>query len=368
METIYQCATCKQPYPELGIPYKCPVCGGIYELYDIHGLEQTKNDQTLPGIWKYMSTFGLAKPSPVTYLGEGNTPLVKCQIYDHDVYYKLESLNPTGSYKDRGTAVLTSFLKSRGTTEAIEDSSGNAGASLAAYASAFNIKASIFIPDSASGPKRNQIETYGAKITPIEGPRINATQAALAAVEANKIPYASHAYMPFGLSGIATVAYEIVEQMHACPDNIIAPIGHGGLFLGMMLGFQALLDINKIQKMPRFIGIQPEAYAPLAARRNNKLFQESNAETLAEGTKIIQPVRGEAIFRLLKEQDQILAIREDELIAAYLKLSQMGFYVEPTSALVQAGLDRFYPEFKGSIVLILTGFGLKSDAIIRSTN
>jgi threonine synthase len=361
MNTIYYCSRCRMPYPNTGFPYKCPNCGGFFEISEIKNLQLGKQNNNLAGIWKYRSTFGLNETAPMTYLGEGNTPLVDRVVNGCKVYYKLESLNPTGSFKDRGTAVLISMLKARGISEAIEDSSGNAGASFAAYSSAFDLKASIYIPDSTSGPKREQIETYGANVIPIPGPRENAAKAVLEVIKTQNKTYASHAYQPFGLAGMATIAYELVEQMQPEPKNILVPVGHGSLMLGLMLGFEALYQARLIFQRPRFIGVQPAAYAPLVSLCKHQTYNPSNTPTVAEGTKINMPVRGDAIFARLTEKDMFLAVSEAEIIEAYHQLSHMGLFVEPTSALVQAGFSKLAGQLDHPTVLILTGFGLKSD-------
>ena len=133
------------------------------------------------------------------------------QVFGHPVGFKLEFLNPTGSYKDRGSAVLLSFLRSRRVTQAVEDSSGNAGASFAAYAAACGVQGRVYVPDYASGPKLAQIAAYGAEVYQVAGTRTQTTEAALKAVK-HDVAYASHAFMPFGLAGYATLAYELYQQ------------------------------------------------------------------------------------------------------------------------------------------------------------
>jgi len=363
MSTIYSCENCKALYPKVGLPYRCSKCSGIYALSQLNSDYLNDKFKYLPGIWKYRSTFGLSDQTPMAYLGEGETPLVSGKIYGESVYFKLESLNPTGSFKDRGTAVLISTLLERGIKEAIEDSSGNAGASFAAYTSAFNIKANIFIPESTSGPKAKQIEAYGATIIKIPGNRINTTKAAVKKIEETNIPYASHAYQPFGLSGIATIAYELVDQMHVMPKTIIVPVGHGSLMLGLMLGFINLQRAEIIKTIPNFIGVQPKAFSPLVSKSIHNIFRPTDTSTIAEGTKILEPIRGNAILSRLSKQDMFLSVDDDEIKEAHRLLAGTGIYVEPTSAMVAAALKRLVGKIDPPIVLIMTGFGLKSNQI-----
>ena len=172
------CTSCGAPYPPIGAPYKCQ-CGGIYDFSHFPAFKEPEKPVRSRGLWLYRDSLGLPENAPVVTLGEGNTPLLSSRFNGRPVYLKVEGQNPTGSYKDRGSAVLTSFLRSRGVTSAVEDSSGNAGASLAAYGACGGISLSVFIPETASGPKRWQIEMYGAEVHRIPGARANAAAAGL---------------------------------------------------------------------------------------------------------------------------------------------------------------------------------------------
>ena len=212
----------------------------------------------------------LLAPSAVSVsLGEANTPLVRADAFGRQVFFKCEHFNPTGSFKDRGTAMLVSFLASRGVREALEDSSGNAGASFAAYAARAGIQASVFVPESAAGPKRMQIGMYGADLVLVPGRRSDATTAARKAAEGGAV-YASHAYLPLNIAGYATCAFEISEQLGAGPGAVIVPAGQGGLLLGLGRGFRALQDAGVIHDVPVLIGVQAAACAPLVALVRNR--------------------------------------------------------------------------------------------------
>src|SRR4030067_2530056 len=124
------CVSCGGPYPGSGVPYKCQFCGGYYDY--VGSLIFGDTDSTQLGIWRYSASLG-PRIAPVS-LGEGNTPLLPVKALGREIYLKCEYANPSGSFKDRGMATLVATLKERGVTEAVEDSSGNAGASFAAYA------------------------------------------------------------------------------------------------------------------------------------------------------------------------------------------------------------------------------------------
>ena len=353
------CSVCKTPYPNNSIPYICPHCGGLYDYSDPPPFNTELIEPDLPGFWRYKQAFGLPADAPIVSLGEGNTPLVWAEAFGKQVGFKLETLNPTGSFKDRGTALLVSFLRSRGVTSAVEDSSGNAGASFAAYAARAGISAQIFVPAYAAGPKREQIAYYGAQVTPISGPRSKATEAVLEAIAEGEI-YASHAYMPHGIPGLATLAYELYEQLGQAPGTVILPIGHGTLLLGLARGFTALRKADLIDRQPVLVGVQAAVCAPLWAEIHGESPEIGEGETLAEGVRIARPHRREALLEAVRASEgTFLAVEEDRIIPGRDSLAHAGLYVELTSALVWDGLRQIVGQVPEPIVAILTGSGLK---------
>jgi len=326
------------------VPYCCPACGGLFDFTQL-------------------SNFNKFTFEPVS-LGEGNTPLVWAEAFGRKVAFKCEYQNPTGSFKDRGSAALVTFLKSRGVTEAVEDSSGNAGASFAAYAARAGIRARVFVPESASGPKRRQIEAYGAELVPVVGPRSNAAEAVRKAADAGAV-YASHAYLPFNLPGYATIADEIVAQVGRVPSAVIIPAGQGGLLLGAWRGFEALNQARVQKEAPRMIGVQAEACNPLVTRSQKlKACPEPRrrveGQTLAEGVRVTNPLRWEAVQKAVKESGgRWMAVEEKDILPGRDAMAQKGFYVEPTSAIVWRALEEILPDLPDPVVIVLTGSGLK---------
>lgn len=366
MTPSVRCVDCGALYPETGVPYRCPFCQGVYDFDGPFEFILDALEPDLPGYWQYRHAFALPENAPVVSLGEGNTPLIWQDPSSNNLGFKLESQNPSGSYKDRGTAVLTSQLLARGVHEAVEDSSGNAGASFAAYAARAGMVGRVYVPESASGPKRQQIERYGADLVRIPGPRSEAARAVLEQVDRG-VPYASHAYLPFGLAGIATIAYEIYSQMNrAVPASILAPVGHGGLLLGVMRGFQALARAGLIDKEPYYVGVQAAACDPAVRAYKNGLQAMPGApeeQTLAEGVRVKNPVRARAILEHLEHASgTMVSISEPEINEATWALGKSGFYVEPTSALALAAFKILESDLELPAVAVLTGNGLKYSA------
>lgn len=217
-------------------------------------------------------------------------------------------------------------------------------------------------PESASGPKRRQIEAYGAELIPVAGSR-SEVAAVVRKVADGGTPYASHAYIPFNLPGYATVAYEIFEQLGQMPGAVIVPAGQGGLLLGLACGFDALCMVKKTERIPKVIGVQAHACAPLWATftlGDVGLGLVTEGHTLAEGVRVLYPLRGDVVVAAIKaSRGTICIVDEEEIIPAHDKLAQLGFYVEPTSAIVLPALSQMLGELPDPVVAILTGSGLK---------
>lgn len=359
----FVCLNCKRPYPEQGAPYCCPKCGGLFGLAAPLAFDPEQVDGAQPGIWRYRHTFGLPlSVSPVS-LGEGATPLTWAKAFGRKVAFKTEYANPTGSFKDRGTALIVAFLQSRGVLEAVEDSSGNAGASFAAYAARAGIAAEVYVPASASGPKRQQIEAYGAQLHPIEGRRSDVSEAVRKAAQGGRA-YGSHAYLPFNLPGYATAAYELFEQLGKAPSAVLTPAGQGGLFLGLYHGFAALQRAGLIAAMPRIIGVQARACAPLWAMASmgfSAMGFVTEGQTLAEGVRVRYPLRAGEIRQVVEAgHGAFVAVDEQDILTGRDELNNRGLYVELTSAVVWTPLEAILREFPDPVAVVLTGSGFKS--------
>ena len=368
MVTQPRCSGCGDPYPELGIPHRCPHCGGAYDLLALPPFSDAQVREDLPGLWRYREWLAVPPGAHPLWLGEGRTPLVPISVEGVHLWCKLESLNPTGSFKDRGSAVLVAWLRARGIGQAVEDSSGNAGASCAAYCAAAAIEATVYAPSQASGAKLAQIESYGAQLERVPGPREESARRAQEAAR-HGAAYASHAYLPFGLSGIATIAFEIREALGRAPQAVLIPAGHGTLAAGLFLGFTALLEGGNITRLPRFVLCQAEACAPVfnAWRGHPDAETQTRGTSRAEGILISKPVRLARMLQAIAASGGIaVCASETEIDEGWRVLNRAGISSEPTSAVVVAGVRQalaagvLAPKAEGEVVLIITGHGLKS--------
>ena len=307
-------------------------------------------------------------------LGEGNTPVIAMRSTGEALglrrlHAKLEYTNPTGSFKDRGTAAMMSMAKELGIARVVEDSSGNAGASVAAYAARAGIEAHVFAPASTPPAKMRQIAVYGARTHSIDGPREAATDAAVAFCEERGLVYASHSLSPFFLEGTKTFAYEVARQMEeAMPDHVVIPVGNGGLFIGAWLGFQEMLATGRLQRAPRMHAIQARAVMPVAAAFAGEAWSpEPGARTIAGGIAVGAPPRLRQTLDVLRSSGGRSLAVDDESIVAWQKTLAFrdGIYCEPTSAAAFAGLEVLVNDGHvgpDDVVLVaVTGFGLKDD-------
>jgi threonine synthase len=317
-------------------------------------------------VWRYAAAIGVDAANAVS-LGEGWTPLVESEWQGAATLFKLEFMMPTGSFKDRGMTVMVSYLKSRGVDHVLEDSSGNAGASLSAYAAAAGMRCRILVPETASYPKIAQIAACGADVVTIRGSRQDVADAALEM--SREIFYASHNWVPFFVEGTKTLAYELWEQLgFYAPDNVVTPLGYGSNVLGCLRGFGELAARGEIAHIPRIFGVQAENCAPYYAasqRGVDELVPTEVKPTIAEGIASSKPTRVKEVLSGVRESGgKIVAVSEDEIVAALRELARKGLYVEPTSAAGAAGLSKLLvtgtvkPEER--TVLVLTGSGLKA--------
>jgi threonine synthase len=335
-------------------------------LTPLPGLTRGQIDTGVRSLWRYRAAFPMQTDDPIT-MGEGCTPLLPRTLHGAAVRLKCEWFMPTGSFKDRGASVMLSLLRAQGVEAVLEDSSGNGGAAVAAYAAAGGMRATIMAPASTSPAKTVQMRAHGAAVELIPGSRQDTADAAVA--RSALTFYASHNWHPFFLHGTKTLAYELWEDLgFQVPDNIITPCGAGSNVLGCEIGFSELLRAGETDRMPRIFAVQPAHCAPIAAAflaGSDDLVETPIAPTIAEGTAIARPIRlREVRGALLETGGGAVSVSEQEIEEALFDLARIGLYVEPTAAQPAAALRKLLEA--GTIVpdqttvLVLTGSGLKA--------
>jgi threonine synthase len=304
------------------------------------------------GVWRYRADLAV-RGDPIT-LGEGSTPLVP-----HDGFLlKLEGLNPTGSFKDRGAATALTVARAMGARTVIEDSSGNAGTSIAAYAAAGGLSARIFAPDDIVPLKARAIQALGAQLIRISGPRSAVTAAALEA--AGDAYDAGHARDDAFLEGTKTIAFELFEELGERLTDVVMPVGQGTVLIGMAAGFADLVAAGRLAGPPRLHGAQSEACAPLV--RGSTVGRPAPVKPLpsiADGVRIPEPTRAERSYAAVRYSGgRWIAVSEEAIEHAWREAAHRGLLMEPTSAVALAAARKLGLAAGG--VVIITGSGLKA--------
>ncbi|MEM3832517.1 MAG: pyridoxal-phosphate dependent enzyme [Thermoprotei archaeon] len=336
MEICMRCG-----YVREDLELRCKKCGGPFKVVVDFPFVKDNLRANFPYIKEWIT------------LGEFNTPMIK----KNNVWFKLDSLNPTGSYKDRGAVTLISYLKQRGVKRISEDSSGNAGASIAAYSAAAGIEVEIYVPENVVGVKAKQIELYGAKIIKVKGSREDVAKAA----ELSGAYYASHILQPHFRDGIRSLAYEIVRDLGwNVPDYFFIPTSAGTLLLGVYEGFKHLLNNGIIEIMPKIISVQTEQVMPVCAKiKEINYTPPTKITSIADALISTQPYLLNEMVKILKETGECIVVNDEEIIDAHRELAKNGILVEYSSATVYAAYKKMKIKDE-NVVLHITGNGLKT--------
>jgi threonine synthase len=370
---IMRCARCDKCYEVDDWCWQCSCGGALDLLLPTPRITPDLVQHRPPDLWRYREA--LPPLANRVSLGEHMTPLIPFDHRGRDIWLKCDYLLPTGSYKDRGAAILMSHLQGMGIQRIVEDSSGNAAASLAAYAARAGIDIEVFCPASASAGKLAQIKLYGARLRLIEGPRQRATEALERHIAATGDFYASHLWQPYFLEGVKTIAFEITEQNDwQTPDVVICPVGAGSILLGLYKGFTELRQAGVIDRLPRLFAAQAANNCPVY-----QAFEHHKSDvppivapqpTMAEGIALPRPVRGPLLLQALRDTNGGVAIvSEEEIREGLVIFGRRGICVEPTSAVVAKAFEHL--EDAGTVhsheqvVLVLSGFGLKAGEALQ---
>ena len=354
--------------------WKC-VCGGPFESKQEKRFDKKLIHEEERSVWRYRTYLPEIPKGDLTSLGEGGTPLLQFERKELNVFLKLEYVNPTGSFKDRGSTVLISYAvgvaKRLGFEKVVEDSSGNAGASIAAYCARASLQCEIFVPERVQAVKLAQIEAYGAKVRKVAGTRrhlSNATEA-----EAKDAFYASHIWNPYFTEGTKTMAYEITESLGwKPPDIVFCPTSAGSLLIGLYKGFIHLVESDVIESMPKIVAVQTQQVSPIYHGFKGLSYSPpERLDTVADALISTEPTRKDEMLELLRRWNGDCELTGDsEILKSVKELARLGFYVEPSSAVAHAAWKRWKRERKideeTKVVIPLTGTGLKVGDLLQT--
>jgi threonine synthase len=325
-----------------------------------------------PGVIQAYSDFlPVTAETPIITLNEGNTPLVKSTYLGPrakiDLYFKLEGLNPTGSFKDRGMTMAVSKALEEGSKMVMCASTGNTSASAAAYAARAGIGCVVLIPKGAiARGKLAQALVHNATVIAVEG-NFDDALSIVRTITAEHPVTLVNSLNPFRIAGQKTGAFEVCDQLGRHPDALCIPVGNAGNITAYWQGFREFREAGKVDGLPRMLGFQAAGAAPIVL---GKVID--NPETIATAIRIGNPASWDRATSAAKDSGgSITAVTDDEITKAYRALaSKEGLFVEPASAASVAGvakaLERGEVDRGSTAVCVLTGHGLKDpDMAIR---
>jgi threonine synthase len=330
----------------------------------------------LSSLLKYSHLLDSTGNLNILSLGEGNTPLIRSrQIgptlgFDH-LYFKLESLNPTGSYKDRFAALAVSGLLQDGAGLCLATSSGNTGAALAAYAAVAGIPCHIAVVDGAPAGKLRQMQAYGAHLWMVKDFGIRTEQTITVFRELQQVAgsyytavqISAFAYSPFGMQGVQTISFEIAE---ALPEvrHVYSPAGGGGLTLAVALGFER----SESGARPKVHCVQPVGNDTIATPLRKGMTKARNVEassTTISGLQVPNVIDGDEVIQACGRSGGTGYLVEDDEVYYWQErlASTEGIYCEPAGAVAVAGFVRSLKEKSvdrnDEVVCLITGHGFK---------
>jgi len=314
---------------------------------------------------RYREYLPLTDATPLVCMGEGETPLVRSQRLEArlgcgPLYFKLESCNPTGSFKDRGMVLAVAKAIEEGRKAVLCASTGNTSASAAAYAAHCGLRAYVLVPKGniAQG-KLAQAVAHGAQVVAVDGNFDQALSLALAIVDKHPIALVN-SLNPYRLEGQKTAAFEIIDHLGDAPDYLFIPVGNAGNITAYWRGFVEYHQRGKAGRRPRMMGFQAEGAAPIVLGR-----PVEKPVTVASAIRIGNPASWKGAEAARDASGGVIeAVSDEEILTAYRLLAQEeGIFGEPASAASVAGLFKMSRQgldlSNSTIVCIITGSGLK---------
>lgn len=376
---LLRCTVCDWNGPD-GDLGGCPSCGGI--ITPAYPDAAIPVDPAQPGLWRYAAHLPLHDLTHAVTLGEGSTPLVPsarlgAELDLADLLFKLEGANPTGSYKDRIAAVGMSRLRELGKQAWAATSSGNAGASMAAYGVRAGVDGYLFTLEKASRAKIAQIMAYGPKVMAVErlgyDPEVETSTWANIRTVCNAKNWmmlvTAHAFSPHAMDGVKTLAYELCEQTrNDLPDVIYVPIGGGGLFAALWRGLVEWQAAGYVSRLPKLVAVQPCGCASVhqAFQRGDQTVGTiPDCTSTISGLQLTAPPDGDLVLQAVRASGGwTVAVPDADTYKAQADLAgREGLFVEPASAITLAGLraDRRNGRLEAGarVACILTGIGFK---------
>ena len=381
----FKCITCGKKYSSNEVIYLCPECekdndkkippkGVLKTLYDYKKIKNYYKKENLFDNLKennYIDLLPIDSTKSLSFLKVGKTPLYEINNLDNNelpftVFLKDDSQNPTFSFKDRASNLVSAYAKENGIDTIVAASTGNAGSSLAGICASQNQKAIVFVPASAPKAKLIQIAMYGGIIIPVKGTYDDAFDLSIEATKKFGWYNRNTAYNPFTIEGKKTVSFEIFQQLNQkIPDRIFVPVGDGVIISGVYKGFEDLLKLDLIEKIPTIIAVQSQGSDNLVRNLKRDKFVSKQSHTIADSISVDIPRNFWMTKRFIKEYNgEWVSVSDEEIISASKILGEnTGIFAEPAAVASFAGMLKYEKlgkiEPQSQNVVLLTGSGLK---------
>ncbi len=375
-----KCVLCGASYAPGEDEYTCPVCGldGTLDvLYDYEEAARTMTKESLAGrersLWRYEEILPVVDKGSIPHLAVGWTPLYECPAVAEEYgvrefRVKDDGRNPTGSLKDRASAVGVARALDIGQRTVACASTGNAASSLSGFAAVGGIRSFIFVPEKAPVAKVTQLLVYGATVVLVKGDYADAFNLATAAI--NKYGWYNRncAINPYLVEGKKTCALEIAEQTGwDLPDRVFISVGDGCCIGGLYKGFADLLRMGLISRMPKIVGVQARGAKPIYEAFKSKAERVAfgPADTVADSISVGAPRNWAKALRAVRESEgDMVTVSDEEILSAIPELARKtGVFGEPAGTAAFAGFRKMAGEGllgRGErVAVVVTGNGLK---------
>jgi threonine synthase len=365
--------------------FQCSSCSTILEtIIEIGHLSRShlddirkRTDQT---IWRWFEFFPIQDRLAIVSLGEGYTPLLKPKLLSQEVdlsrlYLKNDTVLPTGSLKDRSNSVGLSNARELGFKTASVISTGNAAASVAAYSAAAGLKSVVMVPKNTAPAKIAQARAYGATVILVDGDFDNEGAKLYKAAVQEFGWYDCRSSNPFRDEGKKSYAYELFDQLEDhVPNWIIHPTAGGTGLYAMWKGYNELLTLGWVHRLPKLVAAQSEAAAPIVAafeKGISNIEPVAVKDTVAESIKVGNPVSmgWRALEAIRGSKGTAVALSDDEILEAQSLLAKLaGIFAEPAGAISLAAAKKLRNQGviakNDMVVCNITGNGLKQTSAI----
>jgi len=376
MDALLACTKCDLKF-DLDSDY--PRCHACSEPLEVHyaNIDKPQIGKGTSIFERYRDFLPFEKVNRAISMGEGNTPLIQSQIAGKtlgigSLFYKNESINPTWSFKDRGTATGLAHALSLGFQKIGTVSTGNMATSVAAYGSRSRLETYILVSKGMPAEKLAPIAIYHPHLIVVNGDYGDLYYKSLEIGKTSGI-YFINSDVPFRVEGSKAIAFEICEQLNFdMPDYVVVPVSAGGNLRGIVKGFEEFYQAGLVDRIPTMVAGQASGCSPVVnafKRGENLISRVKEPHTIAHAIENPMPPSGNQMLRKLNKIGGLaVRVTDRQIIAAQHLMAREGLFVQPAAAVPLAVVQKLVAkrqiENDCSIVCVVTGGGLKYTAAL----